>query len=137
MVGGWGDPGAFVVTGGGVGTWRQAGPATSAVTGLALYSTDLHSSAALEDPRQPEALIAGVPDDGPARSDEHDSVMEDALQAPNVNQASGRKNCGHCGRELAGVAVMFPGTPPVCGRADCLGWARVLQTTAEGLRPAA
>jgi hypothetical protein len=34
--------------------------------------------------------------------------------------------CAHCGRELAGVAMLFPGTPAVCGRADCLGWARAL-----------
>jgi len=34
--------------------------------------------------------------------------------------------CAHCERELAGVATIFPEKPPVCGRADCLGWARDL-----------
>jgi hypothetical protein len=45
--------------------------------------------------------------------------------------------CAHCGRKLAGVAVIFPETPPVCGRADCLGWARDLASPhAPILRPA-
>jgi hypothetical protein len=34
--------------------------------------------------------------------------------------------CAHCGRKLAGVATIFPEKPPVCVRADCLGWARDL-----------
>jgi hypothetical protein len=34
--------------------------------------------------------------------------------------------CAHCKRELAGVAAIFPGTPAVCCRADCLAWARAL-----------
>ena len=34
--------------------------------------------------------------------------------------------CAHCKRQLAGVASIFPNTPAVCGRADCLGWARAL-----------
>ena len=34
--------------------------------------------------------------------------------------------CAHCGRKLAGVATIFPEAPPVCGRADCLGWARAM-----------
>jgi hypothetical protein len=40
--------------------------------------------------------------------------------------------CGHCRRELAGVAVIFPGKPAVCGRADCLGWARSLLVEVPG-----
>jgi hypothetical protein len=40
--------------------------------------------------------------------------------------------CGHCRRELAGVAVIFPGKPAVCGRADCLGWARSLLVEVRG-----
>jgi hypothetical protein len=40
--------------------------------------------------------------------------------------------CGHCRRELAGVAVIFPGKPAVCGRADCLGWARTLLVEVPG-----
>jgi hypothetical protein len=39
--------------------------------------------------------------------------------------------CGHCRRELAGVAMIFPETPPVCGRADCLAWARPLPNAAR------
>lgn len=34
--------------------------------------------------------------------------------------------CAHCGRKLAGVATIFPEKPPVCVRADCLGWARAI-----------
>ena len=45
--------------------------------------------------------------------------------------------CAHCGRKLAGVAVIFPETPRVCGRADCLGWARdAASPRAAILRPA-
>lgn len=43
--------------------------------------------------------------------------------------------CGCCGRELAGVAQIFTGAPAVCGRADCLGWAREqARTYARALR---
>jgi hypothetical protein len=43
-------------------------------------------------------------------------------------------SCAHCGRELAGVAMIFPGTPAVCGRADCLAWARSV-TLSPALSP--
>jgi len=39
-------------------------------------------------------------------------------------------SCSHCGRKLAGVAVLFDGKPAVCGRADCLLWARAQQPPA-------
>jgi hypothetical protein len=37
---------------------------------------------------------------------------------------------------LAGVAAIFPGTPAVCGRADCLGWARALVHRRRARAPA-
>jgi hypothetical protein len=40
--------------------------------------------------------------------------------------------CAHCRRELAAVAAIFPGKPPVCGRADCLGWARAVASSTDG-----
>lgn len=39
------------------------------------------------------------------------------------DEASGMSMCAHCKRELAGVAAIYPETPAVCGRADCLLWA--------------
>jgi hypothetical protein len=39
------------------------------------------------------------------------------------DEASGMTICAHCKRELVGVATIFPETPAVCGRADCLLWA--------------
>jgi hypothetical protein len=57
--------------------------------------------------------------------------------------------CAHCRRTLAGVAVLFEGKPAVCGRADCLAWARAQKPlasvvevsfqrpAADALRPAA
>ena len=44
-------------------------------------------------------------------------------------------SCAHCERELAGVAAIFPGKPAVCGRADCLGWARVQVLPAPNALP--
>ena len=43
-----------------------------------------------------------------------------------------RMTCSHCRREVAGVAVIFPAKPPVCGRADCLGWARAVMVEVPG-----
>jgi len=59
---------------------------------------------------QQEPLLAVPFDDGGGRRREHV-----------------RMSCAHCRREVAGVAVIFPGKPAVCGRADCLGWARALE----------
>ena len=41
-----------------------------------------------------------------------------------MTNLGGMLTCAHCRRELAGVATIFPATPAVCGRADCLLWAR-------------
>jgi hypothetical protein len=44
-------------------------------------------------------------------------------------------SCARCGRVLAGVAVIVPGKPAICGRADCLAWARDLVLPPEQTRP--
>lgn len=50
-------------------------------------------------------------------------------------QSQEAMRCAHCERELAGVAAIFPGKPAICGRADCLGWARALVLPAPTVLP--
>jgi hypothetical protein len=48
------------------------------------------------------------------------------LEGVMLTGVSHSAKCAHCCRELVGVAVIFPRKPAVCGRADCLGWARAV-----------
>jgi hypothetical protein len=43
-----------------------------------------------------------------------------------VGKLRGEMTCSHCKREVEGVTAIYSGKPAVCGRADCLLWARHL-----------